>query len=124
MDTLLRFQSIRLETIFNLSTPILVTQHMELQRDSMVSNSISIMSLNIQLRERDTISKCTPFTYHMMVINQLRHTMDSWLLLWELSSLLSLINGPEVLKIGRLQSSISSLTLYSGQTAKPNQLSH
>jgi hypothetical protein len=87
-DILLKFQLIGKVKIFNLSTLIMPTKLMDQLRDITVFNSISMLVLNIPLKAKDTILRCTPFICHGMESNRLiQESKVSLLLQWELCSL-------------------------------------
>ena len=110
MVTPLRFQLIKKVKTFNLSTLILLMQLINHQKDIMVFNSISMLNLNIPLRVRDTILKCIPSIYHMMVKRLFQLLTVSWLPLWDLCSPLTITI--KALRTGKLKSStLSSINL-------------
>ena len=102
----LRFQLIKKVKTFNLSTLILLMQLINHQKDIMVFNSISMLNLNIPLRVRDTILKCIPSIYHMMVKRLFQLLTVSWLPLWDLCFPLTITT--KALRIGKLKSLIIS----------------
>jgi len=106
----LRFQLIKKVKTFNLSTLILLMFLTNHQKDITVFNSISMLDLNIPLRVKDTILRCIPSIYHMMVKRLFQLLTVSWLPLWDLCSPLTITI--KALRTGKLKSStLSSINL-------------